>query len=150
MASTELQERPFHILLVEDDPGDARLTAEALKKTGYRNQVTLAVDGEKALDCLFQRRSYAAAPLPDLVLLDLNLPRVNGHEVLRNIKESTRLKRIPVVILSSSSSEEDIQRAYDGHANCYVTKPIGLSPYFSAIQSIGDFWFKFARLAGGN
>lgn len=150
MASMETREKPFHVLLVEDDPGDARLTLEALKKIGYRSQVTLAVDGEKALDCLFQRGAYSASPLPDLVLLDLNLPKVNGHEVLKEVKDDTRLKRIPVVILSSSSAEEDIQRAYDSHANCYVTKPIGLSPYFSAIQSIGDFWFKFATLAGEN
>lgn len=150
MALTESQEKPYQILLVEDDPGDARLTTEALKKSSYRNQVTLAVDGEKALDLLFQRVADSSTPLPDLVLLDLNLPRVNGHDVLKEIKDHPRLKRIPVVILSSSSSEEDIQRAYNAHANCYVTKPIGLAPYFSAIQSIGDFWFKFARLGGAN
>ncbi|HJT24366.1 MAG TPA: response regulator [bacterium] len=150
MALMGIQNRPFQVLLVEDDPGDARLTSEALKKTGYRNQVTLAVDGEKALDCLFQRGAYSNTPLPDLVLLDLNLPRVNGHDVLREIKDDARLKRIPVVILSSSNAEEDIQRAYNAHANCYVTKPIGLAPYFSAIQGIGDFWFKFAKLAGEN
>lgn len=150
MEPTEMRNKPFQVLLVEDDPGDARLTSEALKKTGYQSQVTLAVDGEKALDCLFQRGAYSNALLPDLVLLDLNLPRVNGHDVLREIKNHSFLKRIPVVILSSSSAEEDIQRAYNAHANCYITKPVGLTPYFSAIQTIVDFWFKFARRAGEN
>ena len=146
MNTMEDRWKPVQILLVEDDPGDARLTAEALKKISQANLVTVASDGEKALDFLFQRGAYPNAPVPDLVLLDLNLPRINGHEVLREIKADARLKRIPVVVLSSSSSEEDILRAYGGHANCYVSKPSGWNQYFSTIQAIGDFWFHRTQL----
>jgi|SRR5579859_4722910 len=138
--------RTLEILLVEDAPGDVRLASEALKLLPIENRIHVAADGQEALNYLRQRESYAGESLPDLVLLDLNLPRVNGHEVLQKMKNDPRLKHIPVVVLTSSKNEEDVLKAYDAYANCYVTKPTDWSEYSSAIQSIGDFWFNFVKL----
>lgn len=147
MVSSDLSGRPFQILLVEDDSGDARLTAEALQRIPLPNQLHIVENGEKALDYLFQRGDFSGSSLPDMVLLDLNLPRVDGHEVLRELKKDPERRAIPVVILSSSTAEEDIARAYNGHANCYVTKPVGWKNFLEAVQSIGIFWFQTVRLA---
>jgi len=139
-------QKPLNILLVEDAPGDVRLVSEALKQLPISHVLTVAKDGEEALAQLRKGQEGGDASLPDLVLLDLNLPKINGHEVLKEIKNTSRLKRIPVVILTGSKSQEDILKAYDAHANCYITKPSELSEYFEAIQSLGDFWFDFVRL----
>lgn len=147
---TETKARPIHILLVEDDPGDVRLTIEAFKKSRFNSLMSVVNDGAEALQYLRRERPYAAAPLPDLILLDLNLPRLNGHEVLKEIKDDARLKHIPVVVLSGSTSAEDIRRAYDTHANCYVTKPSDWELYSSAIGAIEDFWLDFVKLPGAD
>lgn len=137
---------PIEILLVEDNPGDARLTMEALKEGKVRNNMRVVSDGVNAMAYLRREGEYANAERPDLILLDLNLPRKNGREVLAEIKEDPHLRRIPVVILTSSAAEEDLIKTYDLHANCYVTKPVGLDQFTSVVQSIEDFWFSIVKL----
>ena len=137
---------PLEILLVEDNPGDATLTMEALKDGKLRNRVHLAEDGVEALAFLRRDGKWAHSPRPDLVLLDLNLPRKDGREVLKEIKADEDLKRIPVVVLSTSGAEEDIIRSYDLHANCYVSKPVDLREFMKIVKSIEDFWFSIVRL----
>lgn len=141
-----LMVRPIEILLVEDNPGDVRLTREALKDAKMSNLLHVVEDGAAALDFLHQRGAYRNAPRPDLILLDLNLPRKNGREVLQEIKEDPRLKIIPVVILTSSQAEEDILGAYSLHANCYITKPVDFAQLTKIVRTIEDFWLSIVTL----
>ncbi len=138
--------RPVEILMVEDNPGDVRLTREALKEGKVRNHLHWVDDGVKALAFLRREGEHAGAPRPDLILLDLNLPRMDGREVLGRIKADPSLRHIPVVILTSSQAEQDVVRAYDLHANCYVTKPVDLDRFITVVKSIEDFWFSIVRL----
>lgn len=137
---------PVEILLVEDSPGDARLAREGLSECKIRNNLHIVDDGVKAMAFLRRQGEYAKTPRPDLILLDLNLPRKDGREVLREIKEDDSLKVIPVVILTTSKAEEDIIKSYSLHANCYVTKPLGLQQFLDVVRSIEDFWFTIVRL----
>ena len=134
------------ILLIEDNPGDVRLTQEALKDAKVRNKLHVVRDGVEALAFLRREGKYAGAPHPDLILLDLNLPRKNGREVLAEIKKDPNLRRIPVVILTVSQAEEDVLKTYDLHANCYITKPVDLDQFMTVVQSIEDFWLTIVRL----
>jgi CheY-like chemotaxis protein len=138
----------IEILLVEDNPGDVRLTTEVLKEGRIRNTLNVATDGVEALDFLHRRGVYADAKPQDLILLDLNLPKMNGREVLASIKKDPDLKHIPVVVLTTSSAEEDVLSAYDLHANCYITKPVDLIQFVKVVQSIEDFWLSIVRLPG--
>jgi chemotaxis family two-component system response regulator Rcp1 len=138
--------RPIEILLVEDNPGDVRLTLEALKDGKVLNRLHVVEDGVAALDFLYRRDPYSGAPRPDLVLLDLNLPRRNGREILAQIKTDGALKTIPVVILTSSQADEDIARAYELHANCYISKPVGFEQFTVIVRSIESFWLTIVNL----
>ncbi len=138
--------KPIEILLVEDNPGDARLTREALAQSKVRNNLSHARDGEEAMAFLRRQGTFGSAPTPDLVLLDLNLPRRDGREVLEDIKNDAALKHIPVVILTSSQAEEDIMRSYRLHANCFITKPVDLEQLTKVVQGIEQFWFTLVRL----
>jgi CheY-like chemotaxis protein len=138
--------RPIEILLVEDNVDEAELTMETLREGRVRNRIHWVEDGEEALAFLSRKGPHASAPRPDLVLLDLRLPRMSGQEVLLAIKEHPEWKRIPVVIMTASDDEKDILRAYDHHANCYVTKPIDLDKFMEAVRSIEDFWLTIVRL----
>jgi CheY-like chemotaxis protein len=141
-----MNDREIEILLVEDNPGDARLTTEALKEARVRNKLTHIADGIEALALLRQQGKYAGAQRPDLILLDLNLPRKDGREVLAEIKADDRLKRIPVVILTTSQAEEDILKAYNLNANCYVSKPVDLDQFIRVVRTIKDFWLTIVKL----
>jgi chemotaxis family two-component system response regulator Rcp1 len=134
------------ILLVEDNPGDVRLTEEALKEAKVRNRLFVVDDGVAAMDFLRRAGKFTDAPRPDLILLDLNLPRKDGREVLEEIKQDSSLMRIPVVVLTTSRAEEDILRTYNLHANCYVTKPVDLDQFITIVKSIEDFWLTIVRL----
>jgi CheY-like chemotaxis protein len=134
------------VLLVEDNPGDVRLTREALKEGKLLNNVAVVGDGVEALSYLRRQGKYAGAVSPDLILLDLNLPKKDGREVLAEIKADPELRRIPVVVLTTSSAEEDILRTYDLHANCYITKPVDLEQFMRVVKSIEDFWVTVVRL----
>ncbi|MGD8926550.1 MAG: response regulator [Thioalkalispiraceae bacterium] len=136
----------IRILLVEDNPGDVRLTKEALKEAKVRNQLSVVEDGVAAMDYLHRKDEYADAERPDLILLDLNLPKKDGREVLEEIKQDDKLKRIPIVVLTTSHAEEDILRTYNLHANCYVTKPVDLDQFINIVKSIEDFWLTIVRL----
>jgi len=138
--------RPVEILLVEDNAGDVELAREALRECKLRNNLHAVGDGVEASAFLHRRGSYASRPRPDLIILDLNLPKRDGRDLLREIKEDETLKRIPVVILTSSAAEEDIIRSYSLHANCYVTKPLGLEQFLKVVRSIEDFWFTIVKL----
>jgi chemotaxis family two-component system response regulator Rcp1 len=138
----------IEILLVEDNPGDIRLTREVLKEGRIHNTLNVAGDGVEALDFLHRRGVHANAKPQDLILLDLNLPKMNGREVLAAIKEDPDLKHIPVVVLTTSSAEADVLSAYDLHANCYITKPVDLDQFVKVVQSIEDFWLSIVRLPG--
>lgn len=144
-----LSVRPVEVLLVEDNPGDARLTTEALKEGRLRVNLSVVRDGVEALTFLRREDGYVSAPRPDLVLLDLNLPRKDGREVLSEMKDDAGLREIPVVILTTSSAEQDIARAYEMHANCYITKPVDMDEFISVVQAIEDFWFTIVRLPRG-
>lgn len=135
------------ILLVEDNPADVRLTAEAFKEGGLNSRMAVAVDGAEALEFLFRRGKYVHAPRPDLVLLDLNLPRKGGLEVLAEVKRDCSLRLIPVIILTTSTAEEDIQQSYDLHANCYINKPIDMETFIAAVIGISRFWLGVVSLA---
>ena len=141
-----MSSRTIEILLVEDNPGDARLTLEAFKEGRILNNLNVVRDGVEAMAYLRREAPYAAAKIPDLILLDLNLPRKSGREVLIEIKADERLKTIPVVILTTSADERDVMRAYSEHANCYITKPVDLEQFLQAIQSIESFWLSVVRL----
>ena len=138
--------RPIEILLVEDNPGDVRLTEEALKDAKVANTMHVVEDGVAALDFLYQRGAYPAVPRPDLILLDLNLPKKNGREVLEQIKQDVHLKTIPVVILTTSQAEDDIAGAYSLHANCYITKPVEFAQFIRVVRAIEEFWFTIVTL----
>jgi CheY-like chemotaxis protein len=146
MMTTDLGERTIEILLVEDSPGDVRLTAEALREAAVANRLHHAEDGVEALRFLRREGGFAAAPRPDLILLDLNLPRKDGREVLAEVKVDESLRSIPVVILTTSHADEDIFRSYGLHANCYVVKPLDLDNFLAAVNSIESFWFSVATL----
>jgi two-component system, chemotaxis family, response regulator Rcp1 len=137
---------PIDILLVEDNPGDVRLTKEALSDAKVLNRLTVAVDGLEALAALRREGRFANAPRPDIILLDLNLPRKDGRAVLAEIKKDPDLRRIPVIVLTTSKAEEDVLRTYDLHANCYIPKPLDLEQFITVVKSIEDFWFTVARL----
>lgn len=139
-------DRPIEILLVEDSPGDVRLTLEALKEGRVRNNVHVARDGVEAMAFLRQEKPFSDKPRPDLILLDLNMPRKDGREVLAEIKSDEALKLIPVVVLTTSSSEEDVLRSYDLHANCYITKPVDMDQFISVVRSLEDFWLAVVKL----
>jgi chemotaxis family two-component system response regulator Rcp1 len=138
--------RPIEILMVEDNPGDVRLTVEALKEGKVRNNFHTVADGVEALAFLRRQGEYAKSPRPDLVLLDLNLPKMNGREVLAEIKQDPDLRRIPVVILTVSKAEQDILKTYNLYANCYITKPVDLDQFLSVVKSIENFWLTVVML----
>jgi two-component system response regulator len=138
--------RMIDILLVEDSPTDVLIAREALNEARLLNQIHVAEDGVEAMDFLYKRGKFASAPRPDLILLDLNLPRKNGREVLADIKADDELKTIPVVVLTTSNAEEDILRSYNLHANCYVVKPVEFDSFVKAVQSIHQFWFSVVTL----
>jgi CheY-like chemotaxis protein len=141
--------KPIEILLVEDNPGDVRLTKESLYDAKVHNNMIVASDGLEAMACLRREGQYANAARPDLVLLDLNLPRMNGFEVLDAIKEDPDLKRIPVVVLTTSQAEQDIIHSYNLYANAFVTKPVDLEQFIKVIKSIEGFWLEIVKLPNG-
>jgi CheY-like chemotaxis protein len=141
---------PIDILLVEDNPGDERLTREALTEGKVYSNLHWVKDGVEALDFLRRKGKYAASPRPDIILLDLNLPKKDGREVLSEIKGDDDLKRIPVVILTTSKAEEDVMRTYNLHANCYVTKPVDLEKFIVVVKSIDAFWLTVVTLPNGH
>jgi two-component system, chemotaxis family, response regulator Rcp1 len=138
--------KPVDILLVEDNPGDVRLTQEALKEGKVRNNLSVVPDGVEAMAYLRRQGKYSDAVRPDLVLLDLNLPKKDGREVLAEVKGDEHLRRIPVVVLTTSDSEKDILRSYNLHANCYITKPVDLEKFITVVKSIEDFWLTIVKL----
>ncbi|MBD2083015.1 response regulator [Leptolyngbya sp. FACHB-17] len=138
--------RQIEILLIEDNPGDVRLTEEVLKEGKIFSRLSVVEDGVQAIDFLHHQGGFARVPRPDLILLDLNLPRKSGREVLEEIKLSSDFRRIPVVVLTTSQSEDDILRAYDFHANCYITKPIDLEQFIRVVRSIEAFWLTTVKL----
>jgi two-component system, chemotaxis family, response regulator Rcp1 len=140
--------QPINILLVEDNPGDVRLTVEALKEGRVRNQLSVVSDGVEALAFLRNQGPYTDAPRPDLMLLDLNLPKKDGREVLAEIKDDPNLRRIPVVVLTTSEAEADVLKSYALHANCYITKPVDLEQFINVIGTIEDFWLTIVKLPG--
>jgi two-component system, chemotaxis family, response regulator Rcp1 len=142
--------KPVEILLVEDNPGDVRLTMEALKEGRLLNHVSVAEDGVEALAFLRQEGKYANEARPDLILLDLNLPKKDGREVLAEIKEDPELRHIPVVVLTTSTAEQDVLRTYDLHANCYISKPVDFDQFIQVVKSVGDFWFCVVILPSRN
>jgi len=137
---------PIEILLVEDSPDDAALTIDALRDGRVQNRITVVEDGVEAMAYLRRQGPYAAAVLPDLILLDLNLPRKNGREVLAEVKQDPELRRIPVVVMTSSDDEKDILAAYNLCVNCYVTKPVDLDQFIGVVKSIEHFWFNIVKL----
>lgn len=138
--------KSIHILLVEDNEGDIVLTTEALEDSRFINKVSVARDGEQALHLLHQGLDDPDYPQPDLILLDVNLPRKNGHEVLKSIKENPELRSIPVIMLTSSAAESDIMRSYKNRANCYITKPVEIEDFIKAIAEIKEFWIHIVKL----
>jgi len=134
------------ILLVEDNPGDVRLAQEALKESKIRNKLCVVEDGVEAMAFLRKQGKYAAAPRPDLIILDLNLPRKSGREVLAEVKSDENLKRIPVVVMTVSRAEDDITKCYNQHANCYITKPLDFNQFMEVTKSIDEFWLTIVRL----
>ena len=146
MNMRETAATPIEILLVEDSPGDVRLTKEALRDAKVRNNLHVASDGMEATDFLKRQGKHASAPHPDLILLDLNLPKKGGWQVLEEIKADPRLKSIPVVILTTSGAEEDILRSYQHHANCYITKPVDLDQFLKVVKTIDNFWLTIVKL----
>jgi CheY-like chemotaxis protein len=141
-----MNEREVEILLVEDNLADARLTVEAMKEAKVRNRLSHVHDGDEALAFLRREGPFADAPRPDLILLDLNMPRKDGREVLAAVKADPGLKRIPIVVLTSSGAEEDILKAYNLNANCYVTKPVDLDQFLKVVQAIEEFWLTIVKL----
>ena len=134
------------ILLVEDNPGDVRLTQEALKESKMLNELYVTEDGVEAMEFLNREGKFSDAPHPDLILLDLNLPKKDGRELLAEIKADEKLRRIPVVVLTTSKAQEDIYRMYEQHANCYITKPIDLDQFIEVVKSIDNFWLTIVKL----
>ncbi len=143
---TKQKYKMIEILLIEDNPGDVRLTKEALKECKIANKLHVALDGIEAIDFLYKKGKFNNSPRPDVILLDLNLPKKDGREVLAEIKQDKDLRRIPVVVLTTSKSQEDIIKTYNLHANCYISKPIGMVQFIKVVKSIGDFWFSIVKL----
>jgi CheY-like chemotaxis protein len=141
-----LSGRAIDVLLVEDNPADVRLTEETLKESKVKINLNVAIDGQEATDFLHKNGRFTDAPRPDVILLDLNLPKKDGRQVLKEIKEDPKLKCIPIVIITSSKAEEDVVKTYDLHANCYVVKPINLEQFSKIVRTIEEFWFKIVKL----
>jgi CheY-like chemotaxis protein len=139
-------ERAINILLIEDNPGDARLTLEAFRDAKVRNDIRVVADGVEAMAFLHREDKYANAPRPDLILLDLNLPRKDGRQVLEEIKCDERLRRIPVAILTTSRADNDILASYNLHANCYITKPVDFDDFIRVVRGIEEFWLSIVKL----
>jgi CheY-like chemotaxis protein len=139
--------KEVHILLVEDNEGDILLTLDAFEESKIRTNISVVRNGAEALDFLYRRGDYKEVNLPDLILLDINLPIYNGHEVLKKIKEDTSLKKIPIIILTTSSSQKDINKAYENYCNSYVSKPIDMDNFFKVILKIDEFWLQLSKLA---
>ncbi len=144
----EQNRQPRVVLLVEDSPGDVRLTREAFKGAAVQIRLCVAEDGAEAMDFLLRLGKHVDAPRPDVILLDLNLPKKDGREVLKEIKESPALKTIPVVILTTSASDADVLRSYLLHANCFITKPVDLEGFLTVVKSIDSFWLSVVKLPG--
>lgn len=142
----KIENRPIDILLVEDNPGDVRLTREALKDAKVLNEIHVARDGVEAMQFVHREGSFKNAPMPDLILLDLNLPRKDGREVLADIKQDPKLCHIPVVVLTTSKADEDIVRTYNLHANAYITKPVDLNRFVEIMHTLEEFWFTIVKL----
>jgi two-component system, chemotaxis family, response regulator Rcp1 len=138
--------KEIHILLVEDNEGDVLLTREALLEGRIINRISVVRDGAEALDFLYKRDRFAEAASPDMVLLDINLPKIDGKEVLAIIKKDDKLKRIPIVMLTTSSAEKDILESYNNYANCYITKPVDLHQFMQVVRTIEDFWISIVQL----
>ena len=138
--------KPVEVLLVEDNPGDVRLTQEALKESAANIHLSVAKDGVEAMDFVHHRAPFESAPIPDLIVLDLNLPRKNGREVLSEVKADPNLRRIPVLVMTTSRAEQDVQRAYALNANCYITKPMDLDDFLRIVRAIEEFWLRTATL----
>jgi chemotaxis family two-component system response regulator Rcp1 len=149
METNKTSIQPIEILLVEDNPGDSRLAKEALKDSKLMNALYIVEDGVEAMNFLHRKGKYSKMPRPDLIILDLNLPKKDGREVLAEIKTDDNLKRIPVVILTISKAEEDILKTYNLHANCFITKPIDLDQFMKVVKSIEDFWLTIVKLPNG-
>ena len=141
--------KAVEILLIEDNPGDVRLTVEALKESKIINNLNVVDDGIEALSYLQKEGIYKDKPRPDLIILDLNLPKKDGREVLGEIKSEDSLKQIPIVILTTSEAEEDIIKSYELHANCYITKPVNMEQFIKVVKSVSDFWFSIVMLPPG-
>ncbi|HSP12679.1 MAG TPA: response regulator [Salegentibacter sp.] len=137
---------PIHILLVEDNEGDILLTTEALEEGKIMNELSVARDGQEALDFLNKKGDFKNSKIPDLILLDVNLPRKNGHEVLKHIKTHDVFRSIPVIMLTTSSAQNDVDKSYENYANCYITKPIEVSDFMEAVVKIEDFWINLVNL----
>ena len=148
MSTADTESRQIEILLVEDNPGDARLTQEAMRAAKMTNVLHIVEDGEQAMEFLRRRSRFKDAPRPDLILLDLNLPKKDGRAVLAEVKTDPDLRRIPVVVLTTSRSEEEVMQAYDMHANAYVTKPVNLDQFMRIVALIDEFWLKVVTLPG--
>ena len=144
--SRQFQPEPAQILLVEDNPGDVRLTEEAFKQGRIENDLHVVSDGNEALEYLYRRGEYEDAPRPDLILLDLNLPRKDGEDVLEELKGDPELRSIPVIVLTSSRAEEDVVRSYELHANAYLTKPVDPDDFIETVRAFEKFWFSVVRL----
>ena len=149
MSSNEVNGRSIEILLVEDNPGDARLTIEAMREAKMSNRIHVAEDGVEAMEFLRNQGRFKDSPRPDLILLDLNLPKKDGRAVLAEVKTDPALRRIPVVVLTTSRAEEDVLKAYDLHANAYVTKPVDLTQFMKIVAQIEEFWIKVVVLPKG-
>ena len=148
MSTSDEKSRQIEILLIEDNPGDSRLTQEAMREAKMTNVLHIVEDGEQAMEFLRRRSRFKDAPRPDLILLDLNLPKKDGRAVLAEIKTDPDLRRIPVVVLTTSRSEEDVLQAYDMHANAYVTKPVNLEQFMRIVALIDEFWLQVVTLPG--
>ncbi len=142
----KVETRPVDILLVEDNPGDVRLTKEALKDAKVLNEIYVARDGVEAMQFVHNEGSFVNAPMPDLILLDLNLPRKDGREVLAEIKKDPKLRHIPIVVLTTSKADEDIVKTYNLHANAFITKPVDLNRFVEIMHSLEQFWFTIVKL----
>ncbi|GGD34761.1 response regulator [Flavobacterium orientale] len=139
--------KEVHILLVEDNEGDIVLTLDAFEESKVKTKISIARNGQEALDFLFKRAAYADVGTPDLILMDINIPIYSGHDILKKIKEDIILKKIPVIMLTTSSSQKDINRAYESHCNSFVTKPIDMDDFLNAILKIEEFWLQLSKFA---
>ena len=138
--------KPIEILMADDNPGDVRLAMEALKGAKVKNNVHIVHDGVDAMNFLFKKEKYKDVPTPDIILLDLNMPKKDGREVLKEVKDDKNLKRIPIVILTVSQADEDILKSYDLHANCFITKPVDFDQFINIVKTIEHFWFTIVKL----